>query len=353
MSKLNTDQALAELLLPSNDLTADMEFFENLGFKLNQIFPSDNPQVARMSGYGMHIRLDRNAEVHAPLIHLLSDGNKDTELIAPNGTIVRYRPAAYHLEIPEPLHQFEVRRLKDNAPWLIGRAGMLYRDLVPNRLGGSIIASHIRIPEAGPVPDVVHYHTIGFQLIYCYKGWVKLVYEDQGPPFILNAGDCVIQPPEIRHRVLEASENLEVIEIGVPSDHMTTVDHELKLPTEYFRPERLFGGQRFCRHQLENATWQQEEGNLLEFRDTGILEATAGVADVRVLRALNHGDSSPRVHKANIHFSFVLEGALELEVAEHGSQTLQSGDAFVIPPGLGFAFNKISSDLEVLAVEVN
>ena len=30
---------------------------------------------------------------------------------------------------------------------------MHYRDLIPSRLGGSIIASHIRIPDGGPVPD--------------------------------------------------------------------------------------------------------------------------------------------------------------------------------------------------------
>ena len=70
------------------------------------------------------------------------------------------------------------------------------------RLGGSIIASHIRIPDGGPVPDMVHYHTVGFQLIYCYKGWVDVLYEDQGNEMMrLSAGDCVIQPPEIRHRV--------------------------------------------------------------------------------------------------------------------------------------------------------
>jgi len=74
---------------------------------------------------------------------------------------------------------------------------------------------------------MVHYHTVGFQLIYCYKGWVRLVYEDQGEPFILNAGDCVTQPPQIRHRVLEASDELQVIEIGVPAEHVTTIDHEI------------------------------------------------------------------------------------------------------------------------------
>ena len=119
--------------------------------------------------------------------------------------------------------------MADQAPWVIGRAGMEYRDLIPSRLGGSIIASHIRIPDGGPVPDMVHFHSVGFQLIYCYKGWVDLVYEDQGPPFRLHAGNCVIQPPEIRHRVLFASENIEVIEIGVPAEHVTTIDHALRV----------------------------------------------------------------------------------------------------------------------------
>ena len=37
---------------------------------------------------------------------------------------------------------------------------------------------------------------MGFQLIFCYRGWVEVVYEDQGAPFILHAGDCVIQGPD-------------------------------------------------------------------------------------------------------------------------------------------------------------
>ena len=99
------------------------------------------------------------------------------------------------LILPKTQHEFVVRRLVDQAPWIIGRAGMHYRDLIPNRLGGSIIASHIRIPDGGHVPDTV-YHTVGFQLIFCYRGWVDLVYEDQGEPFRLFAGNCVIQPPD-------------------------------------------------------------------------------------------------------------------------------------------------------------
>ncbi len=66
------------------------------------------------------------------------------------------------------------------------------------------------IADAGPVPDYVH-----FQMIYCYKGWVRVVYEDQGEPFVMNAGDCVLQPPEIRHRVLECSVDLGVVQISL------------------------------------------------------------------------------------------------------------------------------------------
>ena len=144
----------------------------------------------------------------------------------------------------------------DSESWVIGRAGMHYRDLLPDRLGGAIIASHIRIAEAGPVADMVHFHTVGFQLIFCHRGWVRLVYEDQGPPFVLGAGDCVIQPPEIRHRVLEASAGVEVIEIGVPAEHLTSVDHEMELPTPHFRPDRDFQGTKFVLHREAEATWE-------------------------------------------------------------------------------------------------
>lgn len=165
---------------------------------------------------------------------------------------------------------------------------MHYRDLIPDRLGGAIIASHIRIPDAGPVPDSVHYHAIGFQLIYCYAGWVRLAYEDQGPPFILRAGDCVNQPPGIRHKVLESSENLQVIEIGVPAEHMTTIDHEMQLPTAQYCPEREWEGQRFVHSLAADAVWANWRIPGFVARDTGITRGTNGVASVVVARPDAH-----------------------------------------------------------------
>lgn len=341
----------AELVMPSHDLVADISFFENLGFRLDQIYPSEDPAVGRMSGHGMLIRLERGVNHPAPILNLLTNDNHATELEAPNGCIVRFKRADYSLTKPATVHKFELRQLRDGAPWVIGRAGMHYRDLIPDRLGGSIIASHIRIPDAGPVPDVVHYHTIGFQLIYCYKGWVRLVYEDQGPPFVLHAGDCVTQPPQIRHRVLEASENLEVIEIGVPADHMTTIDHEMELPNDLFRPEREFDGQIFCHHQLKEASWEPLSDLSFECRNTGVDLATKGVADVRVLRSTGADAGEMREHQADIFFCFVLDGkgALTLNNDRH---ELGEGDAFVMPPGQSFAMGSLGGKMELLQVSL-
>ena len=55
----------------------------------------------------------------------------------------------------QPATQQRLVLSRGDAPdaWGVGRAGMRYRDLIPDRLGGAFIASHIRILEGGPVPD--------------------------------------------------------------------------------------------------------------------------------------------------------------------------------------------------------
>ena len=196
-------EARAEFLVPSVGLRQDMPFFtKQLGFRLDEIFPADDPAVAVLSGHGVRIRLDSRLgdDVSLPVLRLLVDNPADiadgeTVLTAPNGMRVEIDRRDPPMIMPETKHNYIVRRLADQAPWVIGRAGMQYRDLIPDRLGGSIIASHIRIPDGGPVPDMVHYHTVGFQLIFLLAGRGDLVYEDQGAGFRVHAGDCVIQPP--------------------------------------------------------------------------------------------------------------------------------------------------------------
>ncbi len=338
--------------LATPDLAAEMRFFEALGFRLDRIGPADAPAHAAMSGHGVSLLLESSGEREPATLRLhAAPGWEPGERVSPGGHRLVVEAWNPPIRIPEPRSRFQATRHRDGASWGVGRAGMLYRDLIPDRLGGALIASHIRIPEGGPVPDRVHYHRVGFQLIFCHRGWVRVVYEDQGPPFALEAGDCVIQPPEIRHRVLEASAGLEVVEVGAPAEHPTCMDHEMELPTPHHRPDRDFQGTRFVRHRLSAARWAPFRIPGFEQRETGIGAATGGVAGVRVARRLPGTDTPATRHDAGILFGFVRQGSMRLEVADEPEAVgLAEGDAFVLPPNRTVAIRDPSNDLEILEV---
>jgi quercetin dioxygenase-like cupin family protein len=342
----------AQIVLPCPELDPTLDFFTGrLGFRVEAIYPADDPAVAVISGHGVRIQLQRGGSGSPGVLRLLvRDGAAGaTEMMAPNGTRIELVDADPPVVVPPVRPSFVVSENGDSS-WGMGRAGMLYRDLVPDRQGGSFIASHIRIPQGGPVPDYVHFHKIRFQMIYCYRGWVRVVYEDQGPPFVLQAGDSVLQPPRIRHRVLESSPGLEVIEIGCPANHETFADHDLPLPTPTARPGRDFGGQRFVRHEAAAADWLPFRLDGFECRDTGIGAATGGLAGARVARL--HGSASPRPvrHDAEFLFTFVLEGDLTLRADGERDRRLGPGAAFVVPAGMRYAFSECSRDLQLLEV---
>ncbi len=344
----------AEMRLPTQELRDDLPFWtKRLGFRLDMIYPADNPEVAVLSGHGLRLRIQKGAVEHPGTVRILTDeegfAGGERLLIAPNGTRVEIDQANPPLVLPPTEHAFVVRRLAEQAPWIIGRAGMQYRDLVPSRLGGAMIASHIRIPDGGPVPDMVHFHKVGFQLIFCINGWVDVVYEDQGPPIRLTAGDCFIQPPEIRHRVLHASDGIEVIEIGVPAEHITEIDHEMELPTPHLRPEREWQGQRFVYDKGVEGVFRPFRLPGFVARDTGIHAATQGVASVMVARP-DGGATAWTRHEGDILFTFVMSGEFTLEGEGKAPYRLSPGDAFVIPPGMATRYAAPSADLELLEV---
>ncbi|HEY6175752.1 MAG TPA: cupin domain-containing protein [Kofleriaceae bacterium] len=308
---------MSDEVLFCSDLDRAIALFARLGLRLDAIFPADDPSVATLSGPGARVRLVR--------------GGADLADIADPDDVPRLRPA------------FGVVRA-DTASWRTGRAGMRYRDLMPDRQGGRYIASHIAIPDGGPVPDYVHYHAIRFQMIYCYKGWVRVVYEDQGEPFVMHAGDCVMQPPQIRHRVLEASPGLEVIELGMPAVHATHVDHDRVLPTAQLDRDRDYDGQRFVRFIAASARFAAAPLAGFDACELGIASATGGLASASLLRARDPGRASYR-HDAELWFHIVLRGELTLD-----DHRLGAADAFVIPAGRPFAWSAASADLELLQV---
>lgn len=351
------------LPLPCPDLDASLRFFtERLGFVVEQIVPADAPRIALLSGHGLNLRLhaepaaipaQNRACIQLSCDHAaLADASRH-HLTSPCGVRVELVDAEPTLQIPPAEQAFLVTHHQQNPTWHIGRAGMHYRDLIPGRLGGRFIASHIRILDGGEVPDYVHYHRVRFQMIFCKAGWVRVVYEDQGPPFVLHAGDCVLQPPQIRHRVLEASAGLEVIELGCPAIHETCADHGLSLPNSGFAPQREFSGQRFVRHIAADAAYAPWRAAGFVARDTGITAATNGLASAKVIRVADNMSAgtarSMLRHHGELLVLFVLQGSMTLNSPEHGTHTLGQDDSCVIPAESEFQLCA-DADMELLEV---
>ena len=97
------------------DLDATIERYKADGYRLDMIFPADDPRQARLSCGGDRVLLVRSPGFSRP--------NADRK--PPEGGTP--------------------------TEWIRGRAGMEYRDLIPDRVGGKAIASHIRLVEDGPV----------------------------------------------------------------------------------------------------------------------------------------------------------------------------------------------------------
>jgi quercetin dioxygenase-like cupin family protein len=101
------------------------------------------------------------------------------------------------------------------------RAFFEYRDLgIRDATEGRVVAHVIRAAEGSEFASQPHLHQTKFQLVYVLKGWVEFEYEGQGR-VRLEAGSCVHQPPEIRHREIAHSADLELLEIVMPADFKT------------------------------------------------------------------------------------------------------------------------------------
>jgi len=339
----------AEVQLTCAELAPALDFFTGeLGFRIETIFPADDPTVASLFGHGLRLRLAPEPGGAGVLRLPAASPAEVRVLTAPNGTRVAFVDPDPPVEVPPLEPAFVLTRAAEGPQAGEGRAGMLYRDLIPGRLGGRFIASHISIPKGGPVADWTHFHKIRFQMIFCRRGWASLVYEDQGPPFRMNAGDCVLQPPRIRHRVLESSDGFEVVEIGCPALHETLADHAMALPTATLAPDRDFAGQRFLHSVAADTPWTPHGDTGFEGRETGMAAATAGLADARVIRpAAARGFTAPP-HTGELFFGFVLEGSATLDWA--GAHALGPADAFVIPAGERWGLSEASEDLELFEV---
>ena len=103
------------------------------------------------------------------------------------------------------------------------RAYAQYRDLsIADATDGLVVAHVIRmVPPCDPaVVSKRHYHDVEFQMIYVLKGWIKGEYEGHGV-ITMREGSCWLQPPRIKHAVLDYSDDCELLEIVLPADFKT------------------------------------------------------------------------------------------------------------------------------------
>ena len=98
-----------------------------------------------------------------------------------------------------------------------------YRDLgMTEATGGAAQAHVIRLlGKCDPkVVSIPHYHGVQFQMLYFLKGWMIGEYEGQGR-VKMTAGSCWLQPPGIRHTVIDYSPDCEMVEIILPANFET------------------------------------------------------------------------------------------------------------------------------------
>jgi mannose-6-phosphate isomerase-like protein (cupin superfamily) len=98
-----------------------------------------------------------------------------------------------------------------------------YRDLGISAATNGLVQAHVVkfVPPCRPEEvSKLHYHDVEFQMVYVLKGSITTELEGEGA-VTMRTGSCWIQPPRIRHKVLDYSDDCEVLEIVLPADFKT------------------------------------------------------------------------------------------------------------------------------------
>ena len=95
-----------------------------------------------------------------------------------------------------------------------------YRDLGIQSATKGRVAAHVIRAAGTAFSSQPHLHKTSLQLVYVLKGWIEFEYESHGK-VRLEAGSCVHQPPEIRHREVGHSPDIEMLEIVMPGEFQT------------------------------------------------------------------------------------------------------------------------------------
>ena len=96
-----------------------------------------------------------------------------------------------------------------------------YRPLGIDKLTGGKVGAHVIRAKPGKHADAPrHTHALTFQFVYVLKGWAIFEYEGYGEHKLV-AGSTVYQPPGVRHKEIDHSDDFEVLEITMPAEFET------------------------------------------------------------------------------------------------------------------------------------
>ncbi len=98
-----------------------------------------------------------------------------------------------------------------------------YRDLGIAAATNGLARAHVikMVPPCDPAEvSKRHYHDVEFQMVYVLKGWIKSDFDGAGA-VTMREGSCWLQPPKIKHTVLDYSDDCELLEIILPADFET------------------------------------------------------------------------------------------------------------------------------------
>jgi mannose-6-phosphate isomerase-like protein (cupin superfamily) len=136
---------------------------------------------------------------------------------------MRTRAAAQKTRKNPRRHRFVANHLDAGAFEGGLRSYAAYRDLSIADATGGMVRAHVikMLPPCDPaMVSKRHYHEVDFQMIYVLKGWIKGEYDGHGI-VTMREGSCWLQPPRIKHAVLDYSDDCELLEIILPADFKT------------------------------------------------------------------------------------------------------------------------------------